>query len=74
MRNRSILSGCVNDEVLAEVRAIGASTASAPGVYERDTVEARVAALLADPDDPENRREFIHWAERTIYGFAYAYQ
>jgi hypothetical protein len=55
----------VNDEVLAEVRAIGASTASAPGVYERDTVEARVAALLADPDDPENRREFIHWAERT---------
>jgi hypothetical protein len=58
-------SGCVNDEVLAEVRAIGASTSSAPGVYERDTVEARVAALLADPDDPENRREFIRWAERT---------
>ena len=65
MRNRSILSGCVNDEVLAEVRAIGAATASAPGVYERDMVEARVAALLADPDDPENRREFIRWAERT---------
>src|SRR5215831_12499614 len=58
-------SGCVNDEVLAEVRAIGASTASAPGVYERDTFEARVAALLADPDDPDNRREFIRWAERT---------
>ena len=55
----------MNDEVLAEVRAIGASTASAPGVYERDTVEARVAALLADPDDPENRHEFIRWAERT---------
>jgi hypothetical protein len=65
VRNRSILSDCVNDEVLAEVRAIGASTASVPGVYERDTVEARVAALLADPDDPENRREFIRWAERT---------
>ena len=55
----------MNEEVLAEVRAIGASTASPPGVYERDTVEARVAALLADPDDPENRREFIRWAERT---------
>lgn len=55
----------MNDELLAEVRAIGASTASPPGVYERDTVEARVAALLADPDDPENRREFIRWAERT---------
>ena len=45
----------MNDEVLAEVRAIGASTASAPGVYQRDTVEARVAALLADPDDPAAR-------------------
>jgi hypothetical protein len=55
----------VNDEVLAEVRAIGATTASAPGIYERDTVAARVTGLLADPDDPEARDEFIHWAERT---------
>jgi hypothetical protein len=59
--------GRVNEEVLAEVRAIGATTASAPGVHERDTVEARVAALLADPDDPEQRAEFIRWAERTAY-------
>jgi hypothetical protein len=55
----------VNEEVLAEVRAIGASTASAPGIHERDTVAARVAGLLADPDDPETRDEFIRWAERT---------
>ena len=55
----------VNEEVLAEVRAIGATTASAPGVHERDTVAARVDALLADPDDPEERDEFIRWAERT---------
>src|SRR5262249_50438685 len=55
----------VNEDVLAEVRAIGMMTASAPGVHERDTVEARVDALLADPDDPENRYEFIRWAERT---------
>jgi len=55
----------VNDEVLAEVRAIGASTASAPGVHERDTVAARVEALLADPDDAEMRDEFVRWAART---------
>jgi hypothetical protein len=55
----------VNEDVLAEVRAIGASTASAPGVYERDTVAVRVAGLLADPDGPETRDEFIRWAERT---------
>jgi hypothetical protein len=55
----------VNDEVLAEVRAIGATTASAPGIHERDTVAARVDALLADPDDPDGRHEFIRWAERT---------
>jgi hypothetical protein len=55
----------VNEEVLAEVRAIGATTASAPGMHERDTVAARVTGLLADPDDPEARDEFIRWAERT---------
>jgi hypothetical protein len=55
----------VDDAVLAEVRAIGASTASPSGVHERDTVAARVADLLADPDDPEHRREFVRWAERT---------
>ena len=55
----------MNEDVLAEVRAIGASTASAPGVHERDTVAARVAGLLADPDDPEGQDEFIRWAERT---------
>lgn len=55
----------MNEDVLAEVRAIGASTASAPGVHERDTVAARVAALLVDPDDPEERDEFIRWGERT---------
>ena len=55
----------MNDEVLAEVRAIGAATASAPEIHERDTVAARVAGLLADPDDPEARDEFIRWAERT---------
>ena len=60
-----ILPPRVNDEVLAEVRAIGATTASAPGIHERDTVAARVDALLADPDDPEGRGEFIRWAERT---------
>ena len=60
-----ILPRRVNEEVLAEVRAIGATTASAPGIHERDTVAARVDALLADPDDPEARGEFIRWAERT---------
>src|SRR5438477_413713 len=60
-----ILPGRVNDEVLAEVRAIGATTASAPGIHERDTVAARVTGLLADPDDPEARDQFIRWAERT---------
>ena len=55
----------MNEEVLAEVRAIGVTTASAPGVHERDTVAARVDALLADPDDPEARDEFVRWAERT---------
>src|SRR5262245_19161768 len=60
-----ILPHRVNEDVLAEVRAIGITTASAPGVHERDTVAARVDALLADPDDPEAREEFIHWAERT---------
>lgn len=60
-----ILLHRVNDEVLAEVRAIGVTTASAPGVHERDTVATRVDALLADPDDPEARDEFIRWAERT---------
>jgi hypothetical protein len=60
-----ILPALVNEDVLAEVRAIGASTASAPGIHERDTVAARVAALLAAPDDPDERHEFIRWAERT---------
>jgi hypothetical protein len=60
-----ILPPRVNEEVLAEVRAIGATTASAPEIHERDTVAARVDALLADPDDPEARDEFIRWAERT---------
>jgi hypothetical protein len=55
----------VDEAVLAEVRAIGLTTASAPGVLERDTFAARVDALLADPDNPELRAEFIHWAERT---------
>jgi hypothetical protein len=55
----------VNEAVLAEVRAIGATTASPSGVHERDTVAARVAELLVDPDDPERRHEFVRWAERT---------
>src|SRR5213075_1098194 len=55
----------VNEAVLAEVRAIGATTASPSGVHERDTVAARVADLLAGPDEPERRREFVRWAERT---------
>src|SRR3954463_4854053 len=42
----------VNEEVLEELRSIGASTADAPGVNDRDQVAARVAALLDDPDDP----------------------
>ena len=50
---------------MAEVRAIGAATADAPGVHERDQVAARVEALLADPDDPELRDGFVRWAERT---------
>jgi len=50
---------------VAEVRAIGAATADAPGVHERDQVAARVEALLADPDDPELRDGFVRWAERT---------
>src|SRR5207247_4707500 len=64
-RQNAYPSRWVNEEVLAEVRAIGATTASAPGVHERDTVAARVEDLLADPDDPEARDEFIRWAERT---------
>jgi hypothetical protein len=55
----------VNEAVLAEVRAIGAATASPSGVHERDTVAARVTELLVDPDDPERRYEFVRWAERT---------
>jgi hypothetical protein len=55
----------VDEAVLAEVRAIGASTSDAPGVHERDQVAARVAALVADPDGAEARREFVRWAERT---------
>ena len=31
---------------------------------ERDTVAARVDALLVDPDDPDLRYEFVLWAER----------
>ena len=55
----------MNEDVLAEVRAIGVSTASAPETHERDTVAARVDGLVANPDDPEVRHEFIRWAERT---------
>ena len=55
----------MREDVLAEVREIGLTTGSAPGVHERDTVAARVDALLADPDDPEVRYEFVRWAERT---------
>lgn len=55
----------MDEAVLAEVRAIGAATADAPGVHERDQVATRVAALVDDPDDPELRREFVRWAERT---------
>jgi len=55
----------VDERTAAEVRLIGATTESPPGVHERDTVAARVEALLADPDDPEARRTFVGWAERT---------
>lgn len=54
----------MNEALLNEVRILGATTASPPGVQERDTVAARVDALLVDPDDPDLRYEFVLWAER----------
>jgi hypothetical protein len=55
----------VDQRIVDELRVIGATTDSAPSVHERDTIAARVDALLDDPDDPEARLEFVHWAERT---------
>jgi hypothetical protein len=54
----------VDEALLNEVRVLGATTASPPGVPERDTVASRVDALLVDPDDPDLRYEFVLWAER----------
>src|SRR5579875_1601220 len=55
----------VDEATLAELRAIGASTADAPGVAERDTVAARLAVFLEDPTDPDRRETLLRWAERT---------
>jgi hypothetical protein len=55
----------MDERTLEELRVIGATTGSPAGVHERDTVAARVADLLEDPDDPARRREFVRWAERT---------
>ena len=46
-------SAPVDEALLNELRVLGATTASPPGVHERDTVAARVDALLLDPDDPD---------------------
>jgi hypothetical protein len=55
----------VDERLIAELRVIGTTTESPPSVHDRDTVSARVDALLEDPDDPEARHEFVRWAERT---------
>ncbi len=52
----------VDEATLAELRAIGASTADAPGVAERDTVAARLAVFLEDPADPDRRETLLRWA------------
>ncbi len=65
MQGEDVSSLGVDEALLNEVRVLGATTASPPGVPERDTVAARVDALLADPDDPELRHDLILWAERT---------
>jgi hypothetical protein len=55
----------VDEALLNEVRGLGATTASPPGIPERDTAAARVHEFLEDPDDPERRHELVIWAERT---------
>jgi hypothetical protein len=54
----------MDEALLNELRILGTTTASPPEVPARDTVAARVDALLADPDDPDLRYEFVLWAER----------
>jgi hypothetical protein len=54
----------VDEALLNELRILAATTASAPGIPERDTVATRVGAFLADPDDLELRYELVAWAER----------
>ena len=62
-RARRILPA-VDEALLNELRILAATTASPPGMPERDTVATRVHALLVDPDDPDLRYEFVLWAER----------
>jgi len=55
----------VDERVLDELRVIAMTTETPAGVLERDTIPARVAELLADPDDRGARASFAAWAGRT---------
>jgi hypothetical protein len=64
LQGEGVSSARVDEALLNELRILGATAASPPGIQERDTVAERVRALLVDPEDPDLRYEFVLWAER----------